>query len=476
MVYDAVVIGAGVVGAFVARELQRYKIKLVILEGGADVAMGSSRANSGIVHAGFDAPTGSKKAIFNVRGNKLMGKVTAELGVKYGNLGSLVVAYSTEELPTLNELYERGIANGVPGMRIIGADELREEEPNISPQAVGALFAESAGIVCPYELTIAAVGNAMDNGAQLRTNFNVDKIERYGINYKVTSQNGDSVISKIIINCAGINADSIARELGDKSFAISGRKGEYLLLDKQHVGLVSHTIFACPTAAGKGVLISPTVDGNIILGPTSREMTDRNDINVAQEGIDEIILKAKKMCKNVPTASVITSFAGMRAYSSTKDFVVGWSYVQNLYNVAGIESPGLTSAPAIGEFVASQVASRLNLAINNKFNPHRTSDFFVKFMSKDEQNELIKERAEFGKIVCRCEQVSLGEILDSCRRNPIPTTLDGIKLRTRAGMGRCQGGFCSPTVLEILMSELGIDETQVTKNGEGSQILVGRTK
>lgn len=474
--YDILVIGGGVVGGMILRELARYDAKVCLLEKEDDVAMGASRSNSGISHAGFDAAEGSKKAKFNVLGASLMPEVCKELGVKYRNNGSLVVGFSDEERETLNTLYNRGIANGVKGLKIIEQDELRSIEPNISDNALCALYATTAGIVCPYELTIASIGNAMDNGAELITNFEVVKIEQ-GDYFTVTGADGRQLTAKYVINCAGLYSDKVANMIGDNSFKIGARKGEYIILDKESGDFVSHTLFFCPTKKGKGILVSQTVDNNIILGPTAVEIEDKSDVSTSSEGFANVIASANRLCKNVPVYNSITSFAGIRAYSDRHDFIIEKSAVNDkFFNVAGIESPGLTSAPAIGQYVAGEVAKDLGLSKKANFNPNRKADYFFKNLSIDEKNALIKEQPEYGKIICRCESITLGEILRAVRENPKATNVDAIKRRTRAGMGRCQGGFCQPVIVGILSKELGIKYEEVTKSGKGSIINIGRTK
>lgn len=472
--FDVAVIGGGVTGAFVARECTRLGLKVVVLEAGADVASGASRANSGIVHAGFDAPAGSKKARFNVEGNRLMEETCRELGVKFRRNGSLVLALDETQLPTLTELYERGRENGVPQLRILTAAETKEKEPNVIGTVAGALYAPTGGIVCPYGLTIAAMGNAMDNGAALYTDFAVTGVSKDADSRVLHAADGRSVQAKYVVNCAGAGSGKIAALFGDTSFTVHARKGEYILLD--HAYFTDCTLFSVPTAAGKGVLVTPTADGNILLGPTSVEEDDF-DNSIRREGFAEILGKAKKMCSTMPSAETITSFAGVRSYCDRHDFVIEPSAAaDDLYNVAGIESPGLTSAPAIGRYVAMYIADRFGTRERVDFNPVRRPESFFKDMTAAEKNAVIEKHPEFGRIVCRCESVTLGEILHAVRANPPAKTLDGIKLRTRAGMGRCQSGFCQPTVLDILRDEYGLRFDEVTKNGGKSYVITGGEK
>ena len=475
--YDVVVVGGGIIGGAILRELTRYRLKVCLLEKQSDVAMGQSRANSGIVHAGFDAPVGSLKAKFNVLGNAMMENYAKELSVKFKRNGSLVVAFSAEDMVTLSELKARGEENGVTDLKILDADSLFELEPNISKNALGALYAPTGGIVCPYKLTVAAVGNAMDNGADLYTNFEVSSISGKFGDFTISSQDGQNVKTKIIINCAGIGCQKIANLAGDYSFTIGGRKGEYILLDRECENFVKQTLFFTPSKKGKGILVSPTVDGNIILGPTAKEVDDAN-VLTSEEGLKEVQEKASKMCENVPFGQTITSFAGTRAFCDRHDFIIEESKsVSGLINCAGIESPGLTSAPAIAKFVVEKlVSSRIDLRFNTSFNGHREPTDFFNSLSIEQKNQLIKEKPEYGKIVCRCEKITEGEIIHAIKTNPPATDIDAVKRRTRAGMGRCQGGFCQPQVAEIIARELGIPLEKVTKFGKGSYLLRGKTK
>ena len=477
MMYDVVVIGGGVIGGTVLRELTKYQGNFCLLEKNDDVAMGQSRANSGIVHAGFDAVPGTNKAKFNVLGNKMMQSYAKELGVKYINNGSLVLGYDQEDRRTLLSLKERGEKNGVPDLAILEREQVLEIEPNIGDEVICAMIAPTGGIICPYELSIAAIGNAMDNGAHLKCNFCVDKIQKDGDVFTLTSKDGQVVQAKVIINCAGYYSDQVSALAGDETFQVEGRKGEYILLDRESGDFVSHTLFITPTPAGKGVLVTQTVDGNILLGPTSVEVPT-DDTSTTQEGLQSVIEKVNRMCKGVPHYNTITSFAGVRAYCDRHDFIIEKSpKVQGLINCAGIESPGLTSAPAIAKYVVEQLVSTLfNLSPNANFNGVRTPDNFFKNLSTEQKNQLIKKDDRYGKIVCRCEQVTEGEIVRAIHENPPARSLSAVKRRTRAGMGRCQSGFCQATVLEILARELGVSMEEIALNGKGSEILVGKTK
>lgn len=459
--YDIVVIGAGVVGGMIARELTRYRVSVCILEKQSDVAMGASKANSGIVHAGFDAKEGSLKALLNVRGSEKMESVAKELGVHYRRNGSLVVGFSDEDMRTIAELYARGCQNNVRGLRILTGEEVRELEPNISDTVLGALHAPTGAIVCPYMLTVAAIGNAMDNGAVLKTDFEVTAIaEKDGV-YAISSPN-ETVEARYVINAAGVYSDAIADMAGCGGFTVTPRKGEYLLLDRECGGVVDHTVFKVPTKMGKGILVSPTADGNLLLGPTSVNIGDKDNTETTQEGIDAIIEGASACVKSIPLRSVITSFTGLRAVGDTGDFIIK-AAKPNFIHVAGIESPGLSSAPAIAEYVADLLREHgMELLENTEFCPTR---------------KMFRAPAEkYHKVICRCETVSEGEILTAIHTNPGAKDIDGVKRRTRSGMGRCQGGFCMPYVAEILARERNVDLTDVTKCGGDSRLLFGKVK
>lgn len=474
---DVLVIGGGVIGGLVAREVSRYNLSCTLLEKESDVAMGASKANSGIVHAGFDAKEGSLKAKFNVLGNKMMAEVTSELGVKYYNNGSLVVAFTDEDIETLAELKHRGEINGVEGLEIVDRETLKKMEPNISDKALCALLAKTGGIVCPYELTIASIGNAMDNGVELLTEFDVVKIDKQDDIFTVTAKDGRKISAKVIINCAGLGSGEISRLAGDDTVKVGARKGEYILLDREVGDFVSHTLFFTPTEKGKGILVTNTVDGNILLGPTADNLDDA-DTTTTMGGLSFVSQKAKEMCNGVPFDRTITSFAGIRAYCDRHDFVIEESaLVKNLINCIGIESPGLTSAPAIAKYVVEDILGKIMpLTKKSNFDGRRQPDNFFKEMTVEQKNELIKRDPSYGKIVCRCEQITEGEILHAIRVNPKANDIDAVKRRTRSGMGRCQGGFCQPYVAELIAKERGISMTEVTKKGGNSKLLTGVTK
>lgn len=474
--FDVAIIGAGVIGGAIARELAKYSLSTCILEKENDVAMGTSKANSAIVHAGFDAPIGSLKAELNVKGSEMMEEITAELGVKYKNNGSLVIGFNEDDLNHIRELYARGVKNGVKNLEVIGRERLKELEPNVSDDATCALYAPTGSIVCPYELTVAFIGNAMDNGTKLYCNFEVVSIDTVDGGYQVNAKDGKSVTAKYLVNCAGLFSDKIANMVGDYSFTITPRRGEYVLLDKECGSIVKHTIFRTPTKMGKGILVSPTVDGNTLLGPTSENIEDRCDCATTSNGLSTAIKGANESVKSLPLNKCITSFCGLRAVGDKGDFIIN-SPVKNFVNVAGIESPGLSSAPAIAIKVVYMLADMgIKLEQNVDFNGVRPAMHAFKEATIEQKNAMIKKDASYGKIICRCEGVSEGEILNAIRTNPKPNDLDGVKRRTRAQMGRCQGGFCTPYIMKLLAQEQGVDLTQITKKGGKSQMVISKLK
>jgi len=473
---DFLIIGAGVVGGFVARELTKYKLSVTIVDAAGDVAMGATRANSAIVHAGFDAKAGSLKARLNVRGSEMMEATALELGVKYKRNGALVVGFDEDDERTLASLLERGEKNGVKGLRILKRDEILKMEENIGDGVTAALYAPTSAIVCPYELCIAAVGNAMDNGARLRLGFKVAEILAEGGGYTAVSDKGEKISARFVINCAGTHSDEIAAMVGDTSFTVRARRGEYTLFDKECGSLVGTTVFRCPTAMGKGVLVTPTVDGNLLIGPSAEDIDDKDDTKNTASALISVRNRAMEQVKGIDTRKAITTFAGLRATGSTGDFIINHNG-RGFINCAGIESPGLTSAPAIAEYVVDMLTEMgVRLEINPSFNPVRKPSHWFSLLDNDGKNEVIKEHPEYARIICRCEVITEGEILEAIRTNPRPTDLDGVKRRTRATMGRCQGGFCSPYIVELLAREMQVDFTDVTKLGGGSYINVGRTK
>ena len=474
--YDVVIIGAGVTGCAIARELSRYQVKACVLEKCEDVCCGTSKANSAIAHAGFDALPGTKKAYFNIRGSEMMESVSKELDFPFVKNGSLVVCRKEKDLPKLQELYDRGVQNGVKDMRIMGRDEVHEMEPNLADGVLAALYAPTAGIVCPFGMTIAYAENAAVNGIEFRFDTEVNAIQKEEEGYVIRTSRGE-YRTRAIVNAAGVYADAIHNMVSQEKLHITPRRGDYCLLDHTAGRHVARTIFPLPGEYGKGVLVAPTVHGNLILGPTAVDVEDKEETCVRQEELNYLLDKVGHSVKNIPIRQVITSFAGLRAHEDSDDFILGEAGdAKNFFNAAGIESPGLTSAPAIGAWMAEQLRESLRLSENPEFTPVRKGILNPAELSAEKRNELIRQQPEYGTIICRCEMISEGEIMDAIHRPVGARSLDGVKRRTRAGMGRCQSGFCSPRTMEILERELGLPMEEITKSGGASKIIVGINK
>ena len=475
--YDIMVIGAGVVGGLIARSLSFYNAKICIVDRHIDAAMGASGANSGIVHGGYDAKPGSLKARFNILGTAMMEETCKKLGVPYKNTGSFVLAFSPDDERELDRLYENGIKGGIEGLELIDGQEARKLEPALNPTVTKALWSRSSGVVSPYKLNISAVENAVINGVDFLRETKVTGITGNSTGFIVDTDRG-TINARVIVNCAGIYADDIAGMAGDGFFRLTPRKGEYLLMDRSEGRLVKRVIFQPPSEKGKGVLVMTTVDGNLLIGPDANIAESKDDSSTHASSLDYVYKTALKTCSGIRLDKVITSFAGLRATPDTGDFIIGESKkIPGFYNVAGIESPGLSSAPAIAEHVAGEVSEILGgLTLKDEYTEVIESNEFFRDMTMADKEEAIKQNPDHGRIVCRCESVTKAEVLESIRRPAGARTVDGVKRRTRAGMGRCQGGFCMPTVLEILSEELGITKEEVLKGDRGSYILAGRNR
>ena len=474
--FDVTIIGAGVIGCSIARELSKYNLKVCVLDKGEDVSVGTSKANSAIVHAGFDAKPNSLKGKLNVKGNAMFDKLAKELDFPFKRIGSLVLCFSAEDMPALEKLKEQGDKNGVPNLEIISKEKLIEIEPNLSEQVVAALYAPTGGIVCPYEMTIALAENAYANGVEFKLGTEVEKIEKSNNEY-IIKTNKENITTKLIINAAGLHSDEINNLVSNNKIHIIPRKGQYCLFDKAAFDMVKRTIFQLPTKMGKGILVTPTVDGNILVGPNAEDIEDKLDVTTSQAGLEEIVEKAKRSVKEIPMNQVIASFSGVRAHSTIDDFIIGEvEDAENFINAAGIESPGLSSAPAIAEMVEKIVIDKLAPEKCAEFNPIREGIPKFREMNNEERKAIIAKIPQYGKIVCRCETVTEGEILDAIRRPLGAKNLDGVKRRTRAGMGRCQAGFCSAKILNLLAKELNVNPIEITKFGGNSNFLVGKNK
>ena len=474
MQFDVAIVGAGVVDCAIARQLSRYDLRIALIDAAEDVAMGASRANSAIVHAGYDCPPGSVEARMNVLGNALYRQWADELEVPFKRCGSFVIGFGPEDEKVLRDLYDRGVKNGVPGMTLMPGCEARAMEPALSKDVTMALFAATGGITCPYQMTIACAENARENGAEWLLNHPVTAMRREG-DFVVITAGGEEIKTRYVVNAAGVFSDEVSRMLGDDSFTVRPRKGEYMLLDRKAT-CVETVVFQTPSRLGKGILVSPTVDGNMFAGPTAVDMTDKRDTSVTPEGIAQLTAMSKKSVPSIDLRSVITSFAGVRAQPSTGDFIIGASKVEpRLIQAAGICSPGLTSAPAIaGEIARILRMSGLEMREKANYNPHRKAIPEFRNLNAEERAALIEKDARYGRVICRCETITEGEIVEAIRRGA--RSLDGVKRRTRAGMGRCQGGFCLPRVMEILSRELNVPMTELTKFGGASKLLVGKLK
>lgn len=480
--YDVAIIGAGVIGSAIARELSRYQANICVIEREEDVCNGTSKANSAIIHAGFDAKPGSLKAKLNVRGNEMMDSLSKDLDIPFTRNGSLVVCTKDQDRNGLEDLLEKAALNGVPGCRIIEREELIKMEPNLSDDVTCALYAPTGGIVCPFHMTMAFAENACMNGVSFFLNTKVTDIQKSEEGYKIktlhTDSNTEEIFeAKVVINAAGVYADELNNIVSENKLHITARKGEYCLLDKDAGTHITHTIFQLPSKMGKGVLVSPTVHGNLLVGPTALDVEDKEALNTTGEGLGSLAATSALSVKNVPMRQVITSFAGLRAHEDGNDFVIGEATdAKGFINAAGIESPGLSSAPAIGEMIAGIAKDILGLTEKEEFIATRKGILHPETLSLEERNALIKDCPAYGNIICRCEMISEGEILDAIHRPLGARSLDGVKRRTRAGMGRCQSGFCSPRTMEILERELSMSMYDVTKNGVGSSFVIGKNK
>lgn len=474
--YDVIIIGAGVCGAAIARELSRYQAKICVLEKEEDVCCGTSKANSAIVHAGYDAVTGSLKAKLNVRGNERMGELAKELDFPFERKGSLVLCLSEADMPNLQALYDRGIANGVKELRILSREEVLQMEPNVTDNVYAALYAPTAGIVCPFGLNIALAENAYTNGVEFYFNTEVTEIHKSEGGYALQTDKG-LFEAKYVVNAAGVYADQFHNMVSEKKLHITARRGDYCLLDKEAGAHVGRTIFALPGKLGKGILVTPTVHGNLLIGPTAIDVEDKEGVNTTAEGLTQVLEKADMSVKNIPTRQVITSFAGLRAHEEGDDFIIGEvEDAPGFIDCAGIESPGIASCPVIGEMAAELIRNKMGLQEKKDFIAVRQGIKNPNTLSMEERNALIKENPAYGNIVCRCEMVTEGEIIDAIRRPLGARSLDGVKRRTRAGMGRCQSGFCAPRTMEILSRECDRNMFEITKSGGDSKLVVGTNK
>ncbi len=474
--YDVAIIGAGVTGSAVARELSRFNLRVVVIDRENDVCCGTSKANSAIIHAGYDPEENTLMAKFNSEGNPMFDQLCRELDIPFKRIGSLVVAYDDEQIEHLEKLYRRGLNNKIQKMSILNQEELRKREPHINPEAKGALLAETAGIIDPMLLTISLIENAVMNGCDLKLNFAVTSIEKNSKSFKIRSKS-ESVEAEYVINAAGVFADRIHNMVSASDFRIKPRRGQYFLLDKCEGCMVNSVIFPCPDRMGKGTLVTPTVHGNLILGPSSDDLEDPEDLSTTPELLEKARNGAKKLIPEITTRNSIRTFAGMRAEPDTGDFIVREAPdTPRFFDAAGIKSPGLTAAPAIAEYMISLLEKAgLGMEMKKNFNPEIERKLFLE-RSGEEQEKLLKKNPLYGRIICRCENITEGDILDAIHRPVGAKTLDGVKRRCRPGMGRCQGGFCGPKVQEILARELDRPVEEIVLEKKNSYILTGKTK
>jgi len=473
---SVLVIGGGITGTAIARELSKYKVKVSLVEKEVDIAFGGpTKANTGIIHAGYDDEPGTLAAKLCVKGNLLWSNYASELGIPFKRIGSLVVALKDEEIPILMEVMDRGRRNGVQNLKIIDRKELLEMEPNLNREAVAGLYAPTAGVVSPYEAAIALAENAKQNGVQILLSTKATGIVIKNGEVKAVQTNHGIIYTQYVVNAAGLFADEVSSMAGIRNFNIIPRKGEYIVYDKELSGFVNHILFPIPSRVSKGITVTPSVDGNILAGPTAHDVKDKNDLSTTSVGLEEVLDGAYKLVPRLSARldAIISVFAGLRPQPTTDDFVIkSYREPSGFINVAGIKSPGLTAAPVIAEFVIDILkVEGLTLEKKDHFNPfrkpisHPLRDFHLKKAEK-----LIAQDSKYGRVVCRCEHVTEREVLDAIQRGA--TTLDGIKFRTRAGMGRCQGGFCMPHIIKIITRELGIPIEEVTKSGNNSKILL----
>ena len=471
-VLDVAIVGAGISGSAIARELSRNKLHIEVFEAGYDVACGCSRTNSGIVHGGYDPVPGTLKAKYNVAGAKLIPQLAKEIGFHYRNNSSMVVAYSEEEVEHVKKLVERGHQNGVEHVRYVDHDELRSLEPNVSSEAMGALLCEDSGIVDPFGMTVAFAENAVTNGVTFHFETRVAKVEREGELWALELEGGERVLARAVVNAAGVHAIELHNMVSADQLPARPRIGEYVLLDREMGEAFNHTMFQTPNALGKGILVSPTVEGNIIVGPDALDTDDPEDTATRPEGLANVIRQARKTWPELNTRAIITNFAGVRPTGGTTgDFVLGQPEdAPGFFDVAAFDSPGLSSAPAMAIDLAADVAAYLNAEPNPDFDGHRDLPLRFEDMTEEERVAAIENDPLFARIVCRCEHVSEAEVLATIHA-PIPaTTIVGVKRRCRAGTGRCQGGFCEPLVAEIIARELGIGINEVRLAGPGSEV------
>lgn len=478
--FDLLIIGAGVTGASIARAMSRYQLKIGLIEKEEDVSFGTSKANSGIIHAGIHSSHGSLKAELECAGNKEFDRLSDELGFPFERRGELMVAFSDEEIEIINKYYQRGLQNGIKGMEVLGRERTLEMEPNLNPDIRGSLFAPTAGIIGPYEYCFALVENAIANGVELFLKHKILRISQCKDGFiEVESEKALILKTRYLVNAAGLYADDIANLAGVGTFRITPRKGEEYLLDRRVGGLVRRIIFPVPSPNSKGMLVIPTVDGPVMVGPTAVDVGSKTDFGTTHAGLESVFKHAQKMVPAIRMNDIITSFVGLRPVAEGNDFIIGTTSLRGFINVAGIQSPGLTASPAIAKKVKNILANEgLVLKEKRGFNPKRERVPKIRPMVEarnyDELESLIRKDGKYSKLVCRCENITEAEIVAAIKKGHI--TLDGIKFSARAGTGRCQGGFCTSRIMAIIERETGIPIEKITKKGEGSEVLLIKKK
>ncbi|MDO4173973.1 MAG: NAD(P)/FAD-dependent oxidoreductase [Eubacteriales bacterium] len=474
--YDVTIIGCGVVGASLAYTLSQYDLNVLVLEKENDVAMGTTKANSAIVHAGYDPEPGTLIAKLNVRGSGMMETLCRKLSVKYKRIGSFVLAFDADGRKHLDKLYDNGIKNGVPDMQIMSGEQARAMEPNLSQKVCAALYAPSAAVIDPWGLCIAEAEVAVRNGTTLRLRSAVTGLEQLGSSILLHTTSGNYE-TRYVVNCAGGWGHEICALTGEAEWEAQPSRGEYYLLDKSSGSLVSHVVFQCPTAAGKGVLVAPTVHGNLIVGPNASPVSSPYSRETTLAGLDEVAAASRKSVDGIDLRQSIRNFAGVRAITSESDFIIRPAKAcARMLHVAGIKSPGLSAAPAIAEYAVGMLAD-MGVPLHKKadWDGTRTQIRF-KELSQPEKAALIQRDPRYGRVICRCETITEGEIVAAIHSPIPPCSIDGIKRRAGAGMGRCQGGFCGPRVLDILAREFGEDPLDILQDGDGTVLLIGKTK
>jgi len=476
LIYDVIIIGGGVTGCSIARTLSKYDLNICVIEKEAEIASGTTKGNSGVVHAGYAAQREYTKRYLCIKGNKLYTQAAKELNFPFERIGSFVVALEDNQIKELEEERKKGTEDGIPGLELIlDKKKIKEMEPNLTDDVVGVLHAPSAGLVSPYELTFALAENAATNGVKFFRNHEVVKIKHQEYTFTVRTYQGEFQ-ARNLINAAGIHAARISKMLGLDYFSIMPRKGEYVLFDRNAIHL-NKILFPMPTRVSKGILVCPTLHGNTFAGPNAQNITDREDISTTTAGLKEILDGGRKLVPNLPLRSSIRNFAGLRAVPDTYDFIIDNTDIYGFINVAGILSPGLTASFAIAEKVVEFLELLgVELNVRDDYNPIRPKPERFKDFTKEDIDKKIQEDPRWGRIICRCETIPEKEIINAIHAPVGANTVDGIKFRCRPGMGRCQGGFCRPRVIEILSRELNKPYEEITKKGEDTNILIGKTK